>query len=228
MRPSGERAPLARPRRFALLAYPRAVVADWADSASISNDPIGGHALYTQLLERWHDPYVVPILAGYVPFQAGGVEPLGGGFARILKQGDDPLLVHVVNAAGLTTDAPGLPSFELGKGRTKLVVFSPVAGTAELALTLRPYPGRPGTRLVVFQSAEDYNHRAVRLASEGDPVAAVPLAGERALGIPLDLPVGLSTIVLRVDAGGGVFDARELVTVVGLRLGKPHPSRWTN
>src|SRR4029453_6627503 len=83
-----------------LLAYPQAIVADWVDGASISNHPIGGDALYTQLIGRWRDPLVVPIVAGYVPFQAGGVEPLGGGLARLLKQ-DDPLLVPVVKPPGL-------------------------------------------------------------------------------------------------------------------------------
>ena len=207
-----------------LIAYPRAVVADWTDGASVSNHPIGGEALYAQLVERWRDAHVVPILAGFVPFQTAGVEELGGGFARLLKL-TDPVLVHVVNPAGLKTDASGRPSFEVGKGRTKLVVFSPAACRAELGLTLRPYPGRPGTRFLVFQSAEDYSHRAVRLASEGAPVAALPLAGETALEIPLDLPAGLSTVVLVVDEGRGVLDAREPVTVhaLALKLAAPEP-----
>ena len=159
-----------------LLTWPRAVVADWVDGASISNHPLGGEAVYQQLLERWRDPHVVPILAGYVAFQPEGSEPLGGGFARVLKQ-DLPLIVHVVNPAGLKSDAAGRPAFEVGKGRTKLVVFSPSAGPASLSITLAPYPGRPGSRLVAFVSAEDYSHRAVRLASEGTPAAAIPVSG---------------------------------------------------
>jgi hypothetical protein len=201
-----------------LLAYPRAVVADWADGGSISNHPDGGEALHAQLVERWDDPYIVPIVAGFVPFQAGGVEALGGGFARLLRP-EHPLLVHVVNPSGLDKDkTSGRPIFMLGKGRTKIVVFSPRAGSAELGLTLRPYPGRPGTRLLAFLAGGDYTHRTVRLASEGTPIAVVPLTGATALRIPLALPSGLSTIVLVVDEGRGVLDAREPVTVEGLTL----------
>jgi hypothetical protein len=201
-----------------LLAYPRAVVGDWADGASISNHPAGGEALYAQLVGRWDDPHVVPILAGFVPFEAGGVEQLGGGFARLLKQAD-PLILHVVNPSGVDEDDPsGRPTFTLGKGRTKIVVFSPSDRSAELRLRLRSYPGRPGTRLVVFQAADDYSHRSVRLASEGAPVAVAPLTGETTLAIPLALPRGLSTVVLVVDEGRGALDALRPVTVAGLGL----------
>jgi hypothetical protein len=200
-----------------LLAYPRAIVGDWADSASISNSP-DGEALYARTLARWNDPLVVPIVAGYVPFQAGGVEELGGGYGRLLPS-VRPLPVHIVNPSGLgRDDASGQPLFTMGRGRTKVVIFSPTTLAAELRLTLRPYPGRPGTRLLVFHAAEDYSHRSVRLASEATPVAAVPLAGETALHIPLSLPAGLSTVVLVVDEGRGVLDARTPVTVVALAL----------
>jgi len=200
-----------------LLAYPRAIVGDWADSASLSNSP-DGEALYARTLARWDDPLVVPIVAGYVPFQAEGVEELGGGYGRLLPS-VRPLPVHVVNPSGLDRgDASGQPLFTMGRGRTKVVVFSPAALNVELNLSLRPYPGRPGTRLVAFLASEDYSHRGVRLASEGKPVATVPLAGETALRLPLNLPAGLSTVVLVVDEGRGVLDARTPVTVVGLAL----------
>ena len=206
-----------------LLAYPRAIVGDWADSASVSNSPDGAAALYERMLERWDDPRVVPIVAGYVPFQAGGVEDLGGGYARLLPSAR-PLPVHVVNPSGLDRDeTSGRPLFTMGRGRTKIVVFSPAALTAKLSLSLRPYPGRPGTRLLAFHAAEDYSHRGVRLAAEGTPVGAVPLAGETALRIPLSLPAGLSTVVLVVDEGRGVLDARTPVTVVGLALEPDEP-----
>ncbi len=199
-----------------LLAYPRAIVGDWADSASISNP--ADTLLYERMLERWEDPRVVPILAGYVPFQAGGVEDLGGGYARLLPLAR-PLPVHVVNPSGLGRDeSSGRPLFAMGRGRTKVVVFSPAAQAAELRLALRPYPGRPGTRLLAFLAAEDYSHRAVRLASEGTPAVVLPLAGETALRVPLRLPSGLGTVVLVVDEGRGVLDAREPLTVVGLAL----------
>ena len=201
-----------------LLAYPRAIVGDWVDSASTSIHPDVGASLYEQTLKRWSDPLVVPIVAGFEPFQDGEVEELGGGFARLLHP-TRPLVVHVVNPSGLGhDDASGHPLFTMGRGRTKIVVFSSTTLTAELRLSLRPYPGRPGTRLLVFHAAEDYSHRSVRLAAEATPVAAVPLAGETALHIPLSLPAGLSTVVLVVDEGRGVLDARTPVTVVGLAL----------
>lgn len=206
-----------------LLAYPRAVVADWTDGASISNHPIGGDALHAQLLERWQDPHVVPILAGFVPFEAKGVELFGGGFARLLRR-ERPLVVHVVNPSGLGADAVSKrPTFSLGSGRTKLVVFAPAAGPTQLQLSLRPYPGRPGTRLLAYLAGGDYSHRSVRLASQGTPAAVVPLTGETQLRIPLELPRGLCTVVLVIDDGRGSLDSRERVTVEGLTLAAPGP-----
>jgi hypothetical protein len=49
-------------------------------------------------------------------------------------------------------------------------------------------------------------------------VAAVPLGGETALRIPLALPSGLSTVILVVDEGRGVLDARHPLTADGLSL----------
>ncbi len=70
----------------------------------------------------------------------------------------------------------------------------------------------------MYVAGGDYSHRSVRLASEGTPVAALPLSGETALRVPLELPRGLSTVVLVVDEGRGELDAREPVTVVGLSI----------
>ena len=200
-----------------LMAYPRAILGDWTDSASVSNHPIGGDALYATHLARWDDPYLVPIVAGLAPFPSSGVEPLGSGFARLLKQGN-PVLLHVVNPAGVDGGASDTPSFSIGHGRTKLVVFAPAAFEARLDLLLRPYRGRPGTRLVTYLAGGDYSHRSVRLASEGTAHAVLPLTGETALRVPLTLPAGLSTVVLVVDEGRGELDAREPVTVVRLAL----------
>jgi hypothetical protein len=201
----------------ALLAYPRTVVADWTDSASVSNHPDGGEALYAKLLERLDDPHVVPILAGFVPFQTMGVEELGGGFARLLEQ-PEPVVVHVVNPSGVARDRGGRPRFAVGRGRTKIVAFARTAGLAQLELSLDPYSGRPGRRLVAFLAGGDFHHRSVRLASEGPPVATLPLAGETTLRLALELPRGLSTVVLVLDEGRGELDAREPVTVVGLSI----------
>jgi hypothetical protein len=203
-----------------LLAYPRAVLGDWADSASISNHPVGGEALYERALSRVDQGPYVALVAGYVPFEPAATEPLGAGYA-LLQQPLQPLVVHVVNPAGLLVDAETKrPSFRMGEGRTKVVVWAPDALEAQLDLTLRPYPGRPGTRLVAFLAGGDYSHRSVRLAAAEAPVAETRLSGETALHIPLELPAGLSTVVLLVDEGRGELDAREPVTVVGLRLSR--------
>jgi hypothetical protein len=178
---------------------------------------VGGEALHARLLERWDAPHAVPIAAGFVPFQAGGVEELGGGFVRLLRE-PEPVVVHLVNPAGIERDPSGRPSFAIGSGRTKVVVLAKAAGPAELALTLRPYRGRPGTRLVAYLAGGDFHHRSVRLASEGPPLAALPLAGETSLRLPIDLPRGLATVILVVAEGRGELDAREPVTVVELRL----------
>jgi hypothetical protein len=201
-----------------LLSWPRTVVADWSESASVSNHPTGGDELFANLLARWNQPNVVPIVAGLAPFQKEGIDPLGFGFAAIPRQRTDPLLVHVVNPAGLDRDAPSGPRFQVGRGRTKLVVFAPVGGAARLDVELLPYRGRPGPRLVAFLAGGDYSHRSVRLASEGPPVAILPLRGETSLSIPLELPRGLATVVLVLDERRGTLDAREPVTVVGLSL----------
>ena len=201
-----------------LLAYPRAIVGDWVDSASISNHPVVGEALYTQTLARLGDERVVPIVAGYVPFQPIESEPLGAGFVR-LQRPSRPLVVHVVNPAGLAADAAsGRPLFAVGEGRTKVVVFAPEATPAALGVELRPYPGRPGTRLLAYVAGGDYSHRSVRLASEGPPVAEIRLAGETTLRVPLALTRGLNTVVLVLDEGRGGLSAKSPVTVVGLSL----------
>src|SRR5262245_25046063 len=103
------------------------------------------------------------MLAGYVPFQPDRVRELGGGMA-LLPRETDALVVHVINPAGLDRAAEdGRPSFTLGKGRTKIVVFSPREQQTTLRLRLEPYRGRPGKRLIAFLTGEDYSHRSVRL-----------------------------------------------------------------
>ena len=202
----------------AILAYPRAIVGDWSDSASLSNHPTGGQEIYDRLLERWREPFVVPLLVGFLPFEAGKVEDLGGGFARVLP-GRAPLIVRVVNPAGVDAASLSALRFTVGTGRTKIVVFSPVAGSARLTMSLAPYAGRPGTKLVAFLAGGDANRRNVRGAWEGVPVASVPLAGATDLEIPLRLPEGLATVVLLVDEGRGELNARAKTTVRRVSLG---------
>jgi hypothetical protein len=207
-----------------LLAYPRSIIGDWSDSASIGALRGGGEALYVSLLRQVGQPQVVPIIAGFVPFQTEGVEDLGAGYVHVLSSGR-PLVVHVLNPAGLKQDqTTGRPAFDIGEGRTKIVMFSPLEASAELVLTLRPYPGRPGSRLLVFRVEGDYDHRSVRLAAEGKPALVVPLGGETVLHIPLFLSRGLTTAVLAVEDARSAASALRALTVVDLKL-TPSPPR---
>ncbi len=197
-----------------LLAYPRAIVGDWTESASMGSSA-EGTALYSSLLSRLGEPAVVPVLAGFVPFQTEGVEPLGGGFARLLP-GDSPVIVHVMNPAGFERgEGVVRPAFPIGEGRTKIVVLSRSERPVRLTGSLRPYPGRPGSRLLVRVTGGDYSRRAVRLATERAPDVAFPLGGETEFRIPLPTERGLQTVVLTVEDTG---TARPPLTVVGLRV----------
>ena len=201
-----------------LLAYPRAIVGDWTESASMGAPSAAGEALYTSLLSRLGEPFVVPVLAGFVPFQTEGVELLGGGFARLLP-GESPVIVHVMNPAGFERNAgQGRPSFPIGEGRTKIVVLSRSERPTELALTLRAYAGRPGSRLLVRVAGGDYSRRAVHLAVEGAPDLVLPLGGETAFRVPLPAAHGLQTGVLVVEDRGSAAAARTPLTVVGLQV----------
>ena len=181
----------------ALLAYPRPIVGDWTYSPSIGIHPRGGAELYADLVRRIGEDGVVPILAGFVPFQPGGFESLGGGFARLVPA-STPLVVHVVNPGGVTVGA-GRPEFTMKEGRTKLVVYSPVDLAAELRLRVRPYaPPQEGQAVLrVFLAPDDFDHRAVRSAVEGDPVVEIPVDGRTDFAARVSLPRGLSTVVLR-------------------------------
>ena len=198
----------------ALLAYPRPIVGDWTDSASVLVHREGGAEAYAELLSRIGGDAVVPLLCGFAPFQPGGFEALGGGVARLIPSGR-PLVVHVVNPGGLDEDPDtGQPFFRMGEGRTKVVLWSPLDLAAELALSLRPYPALAiGTRpaLAVFLAAGDYNHRAVRDVVKQGPLLAVPLDGSRELRVPLRLARGLSTAVLLTSPSVPL-------TVEGLRI----------
>jgi hypothetical protein len=208
-----------------LLAYPRAIVGDWVDSASVSNHPLYGEALYAQALARRDDVRFVPLAASLAPFGEPSAEPLGFGYAR-LPQPVALTLVHVVNPAGIRRDdRTGSASFAIGEGRTKLVVLAPRPLRAELTLRLAPYRGRPGTRLLAYVADEDYSHRSVRLAAGEGPAAVVPLGGDTAPVVPLELTEGLATVVLVLDEGRGELDAREPITVTALSLVAFAPGR---
>ncbi|HXB55080.1 MAG TPA: hypothetical protein VN461_09880 [Vicinamibacteria bacterium] len=181
----------------ALLAYPRPIVGDWTESPSIGLHPKGGAALYRELLGRIGEAGVVPLLCGFIPFQTGGFESLGGGFARLLPS-ERPLLIHVVNPGGPVEErVPGPPRFTIQGGRTKLILYSPIETGVELSLKLRPYPPAPGGQaLTVFLTPDDFDHRTVRSAVEAGPQLVLPLDGRTELKVETSLPPGLATVVL--------------------------------
>jgi hypothetical protein len=181
----------------ALLAYPRPIVGDWTESPSIGLHPKGGAALYRELLRRIGEPGVVPLLCGFIPFQTGGFESLGGGFARLLPSAR-PLLIHVVNPSGPVEERiQGPPRFTIQGGRTKLIFYSPLETGVELSLKVRPYPPPPeGQALTVYLTADDFDHRTVRSAVEGGPELVLPLDGRTELKIEAPLSPGLTTVVL--------------------------------
>jgi hypothetical protein len=181
----------------ALLAYPRPIVGDWTESPSVGVHPEGGAALYRELLRRIGEPGVVPLLCGFIPFQTGGFESLGGGFARLLPSAR-PLLIHVVNPGGPVEERlQGPPRFTIQGGRTKLIFYSPLETGVELSLKVRPYPPPPaGQALTVYLTADDFDHRTVRSAVEGGPELVLPLDGRTELKIEASLSPGLATVVL--------------------------------
>jgi hypothetical protein len=180
----------------ALLAYPRPIVGDWMESPSIGLHPEGA-ALYRGLLRRIGEAGVVPLLSGFIPFQAGGFESLGGGFARLLPS-ERPLLIHVVNPGGPVEErGQGLPRFTIQGGRTKLILYSLLEAGVELRLRVRPYPPGPeGQALTVFLIPDDFDHRTVRSAVESGPQLVLPLDGRTELRFETSLPPGLATLVL--------------------------------
>ncbi len=195
----------------ALLAYPRPIVGNWSASASMTQ--VSG-ALYASLLRDAHQPGIIPLIAGFVPFQPEGVEDLGGGYALLLPSGS-PQVVHVLNPTGLEKDeATGRPRFDVTERRTKVIVYSPVEAAAEVLLTLRPYDEGQGTRLLAFTVEGGYNHRNIRRAAEGPPDSITLLEGRTSLRVPVRLGRGLSTVVLLLNSGDGVVAPRSSVTVL--------------
>ena len=186
----------------ALLAYPRPILGDWTASASVVQRAEDAEA-YAALVSRIGEDGVVPLLCGFTPFQPGGFEALGGGLARLVPSGA-PLVVHVVNPTGLGRDAEADgPAFRMGRGRTKVVLWSPRDLPAELVLSLEPYPAAAtGTRPAVETSLTqgDYDRRAVRRAVEQDRPQVTLLDGRLQLRIPLRLSRGLSTAILRTSS----------------------------
>jgi hypothetical protein len=183
-------------------------VGDWTNSASLAPSAERADA-YAALIGRIGEDGVVPLLCGFTPFQAAGFDALGGGLARLVPS-EAPLVVYVLNPAGLEpTASSGRPAFRMGRGRTKIVLWSPRDLAAELVLSLEPYPAPAiGTRPAVetFLIGTDRDHRAVREAVEQDRPQVSLLDGRRRLRIPLHLSRGLSTAILRTSHRGRAGD----------------------
>jgi hypothetical protein len=203
--PEGTLVVLARPANrhrwlaahVALLTYPRPVVGDWTDSASISATDETG-AAYDAALAHLGRPGVLPLLCAFRPFQPGGYESIGYGLA-VLEPSVGPLVLYVVNPAGLEGDADAAPAFEMGRGRAKVILWSPRQTRATLRLEFAPYPPARAehTALDVFVSNQDYTKRAVRTVVEEGRAARILLDGARVIETPpFDLTPGLSTVVL--------------------------------
>ena len=203
--PEGTLVVLARPANrhrwlaahLALLTYPRPVVGDWTDSATVTATG-ETDAAYADALARLGRPGVLPLLCAFRPFESGGFESIGYGLA-VLDPSAGPLVLYVVNPAGLAGDTDALPSFEMGIGRTKVILWSPRQTRAKLRLELAPYPPARAERpaLDVFVSNQDYTKRAVRTVVEEGRAARIFLDGARVIETPpFDLTLGLSTVVL--------------------------------
>jgi hypothetical protein len=199
----------------ALLAFPRPIVGNWSASASMTEVD---EARYDSLVRDAEQPGVVPIIAGFVPFQEEGIEELGGGYVRVRPTGR-PLVVHVMNPLGLDKDeATGRPAFDLSERRTKVILYAPAETAAELSLSLHPYERGEGTRILAFTAEGGYDHRRVRQATDGPPTLVAPLEGRTVLRIPMRLDRGLTTGVLLLEPDQGSVDGHGRITVVQLTV----------
>lgn len=176
-----------------LLAYPRRIVGDWEGSAGIP--PAAGAALYRDVLGRIGEPGIVPIVGAARPFSSPALEPLGGGFARITSV-DKPLVIYVASPQSRLFPHRGA-SFQVGYGRSKVVVLTTARTTANLVL--QAAPGRtaePPISLDVFSFPADLTNPLPRRAIE----AAEPVGELRCDGnlwtVPVPLEPGVNTVVL--------------------------------
>jgi hypothetical protein len=173
----------------ALLAYPRPIVADWEGSVDIRADR-GPEPWRARLRELGDDRGPAPVVLG-PSTDARGLRALGGGFALLPDL--EPRLLQIRNP----DDLRGLedrPPFYLGRGRTKLAIFSGSARAVEVVAELE---GRRPAAVVVAVLGPALAGQSWRTAVQGASERPVPLAPDRTLRLPLDLEPGLTRIVLR-------------------------------
>jgi len=175
----------------ALLAHPRPIVADWQDSASLhaSQSSSAAEAALEGFLRRPEDSGIIPLLAGFEPFDASGLEPLGGGFFRV-RDTSRPLLVQVLAPRG-QDDRPVLTD----EGRTKLVFLSLHACAAEVRVSTAG--AVPALRYQVIAGL--VGGPAFRAAVRQTPPART-VAGPAPFRLRVDLARGLTTLALTADS----------------------------
>ncbi len=186
----------------ALFAYPRTIALDWEDSP-----PLGVETpCYRADLERLKEPGLVFLAAGLEGLSGARVEPLGGGYVRLLEPGR-PQLAQVLTPYGVSRDREtGRPFFRLGPDRTKLVLVAAEPLAARLTLELlepSPLPVRMGVQVV----RDAVGGLAYRAAIREAPVRESTAAAGAPLEIDLSLGGGQTTIVLVLDTSSGTAGA---------------------
>jgi len=177
----------------ALVAWPRAIVADWEGSVDVRAEP--GAAPFRERLRQLGDAEgPVPILLGLPPWDRAGLLDLGPGVARAIDL--RPRVVKVRNPDDLRGE-DDRPPFTLGSGRTKVSIFTAREQEAELLLDLQ---GEPPAEIAVAIVPPRFAGEPLRAGLKAVPETRVSTApGFR---LPLRLETGLTRITLRAEGGG--------------------------
>jgi hypothetical protein len=208
----------------ALFAYPRRVIGDWEDCASIAFDRKVSEE-YRARLARLPGAEDVVLTAGFVPGAEPGREPLGGGYSRLLTL-DRPRLVQIVDP---TRDLAIGSRFGIGAIRTKLVFFAPATTVEALDVDYRSLVEETPVSLVVQQPGPAVGGPDFRIAIRSTSGYEVRLAGAGVSRLPIRLERGLNTVVLTASLDGGRMGVGPLLEVEAWSLtplppGQPGPS----
>jgi hypothetical protein len=183
----------------ALLAWPRGILGDWSASASIPLDAEAARVAQEGLVARLGEAGAVALLADAPPFDTGDREDLGGGHARLAAL-DRPRLVQLVDRAPRWLRAvDSRRPASLGGQRVKLVVFAPREGTVQVGLGVE-LPPPPATVRVVAQAIRGHAAGAAfRAAVRDQPAWTVELSPPGPTPVRLDVPPGLSALLLEAE-----------------------------
>jgi hypothetical protein len=207
-----------------LVAYPRRVLGDWEDCASIEFDPKVSDE-YRARVARLPEVEDVVLTAGFVPWAEPGRELLGGGFSGLLTL-DRPRLVQLVDP---TRELAIGSRFGVGANRTKLVFFARAATIEALDVEYRPLVEGTPVFLAVQQPGPAVGGPAFRTAIRSASGYEVRLDGAGVSRLPIRLERGLNTVVLTASLGGGKDGGDRLLEVEAWSLtplppGQPGPS----